>query len=409
MRLLSLIIILVACACVSQQKIVKLPTPYISPSAYFVSRELMNSAGANFFNDEESFDRLFNAKRMGIKWIRLTPSKWKSALYPNEAGTFLVGRKAEYRALVEEDLKTLLKVLDWAHSLDLKVMLTFLTVPGRVFAQHNQGKQDNRMWQSEIYQEQAVQFIRDVALYVGHHPALMALNPINEPSPEKAEPRLLDWYKGDYQAWAEKTRGSTQDLNRFYERMVLNIRRVRKDLPIVLDAGFHAHPWAFKILKPFKDPSIWYAFHWYEPFLYSQKDPSYSYPGSVPTGENPGPADVVMWDKKMLATFLKPVIDWQREHGIDKNQIVVGEFGVNRLMKGAADYLRDCRQLFLEHGFMHAFYHFREPHFPRMDYELGTTKKIGPYWQALEAGVVPNYDKFPKSELIEALGLRPKG
>lgn len=31
--------------------------------------------GANFFNDEEDYERILAAKKMGIKWIRLTPSK----------------------------------------------------------------------------------------------------------------------------------------------------------------------------------------------------------------------------------------------------------------------------------------------------------------------------------------------
>lgn len=392
-------------SCITHHSVLKMPPSFITPSQHFVSKAMLKQAGANFFNEEENFDRLFAAKNMGISWIRLSPSKWKSALNPHEQGTFLLGRPDEYRGLIEEDIKTLIKVLDWAHSLDLKVMLTFLTVPGRVFAQHNKGVQDHRIWQSENYQEQALQFFYDVALHVGDHPALIALNPINEPSPEKAPIQFSDWYKGDYKAWAQTIHNSPQDLNRFYERTIEQIRKVRKHLPIVLDAGFHAHPWAFKILKPHKDPFVWYSFHWYEPFLYSQKKTTYSYPGKVPTGENPLKSDTLHWDKNTLLTFLKPVVDWQQKHKIESDKIIVGEFGVNRLMKGASDYLRDCRAMFIEHGFMHAFYQFREAHFPRMDYELGSKEKIGPYWLALDAHVSPNYERLRTPEFLEALGL----
>ena len=394
-------------SCASIQKQINLPTTVISASPYFISKELIQSSGANFFNDEEQFDRLLNAKRMGIKWIRLSPSKWKSSLYPNEKGTFLVGKRDEYRGLIEDDLKELIKVLDWAYYLDIKVMLTFLTLPGRIFAQHNGGVQDNRIWQSEKWQSLAVQFIHDVALHVGAHPALFAINPINEPSPEKTEPRLLDWYKDDYGTWAKKIENTPQDLNRFYERVVANIRKNRSYLPIVLDVGFHAHPWAFKILKPHEDPHVWYSFHWYEPFVYSQSALNYSYPGQAPIGEKPANNEQVYWDKTTIKNFLKPVIDWQREYKIDYSKIVVGEFGVNRLINGAANYLRDCRSIFLEYGFMHAFYQFREPSFPRMDYELGVEDKIWPYWQALEKGVSPNYEKLRKSEFLEPLGISP--
>ncbi len=139
-------------------------------------------------------------------------------------------RKDKYQGLVQEDLDRLLTVLDWANELDLKVVLTFLTVPGRVFAQQNGGKQDMRLWQSFSLQDEAVQFFNDVALYVGHHPALFALNPINEPAPEMVEPAFDDWYQGDYEKWYQLIKGTPRDLNSFYERVVRGIRKVRNQI-----------------------------------------------------------------------------------------------------------------------------------------------------------------------------------
>lgn len=242
-------------------------------------------------------------------------------------------------------------------------------------------------------------------MHISHHPALLALNPINEPSPEKAKVRFYDWLKDDYAAWGQKIANTAQDLNNFYAKVVKNIRKFNNHLPIILDSGFHAHPHAFKVLKPINDNNVWYSFHWYEPFVYSQNKLDYTYPGYAPTGENPQKEDTVYWDKNTLEKFLQPVIDWQKQYSIPANKIVVGEFGVNRLMQGAKDYLFDVRNLFVKYGFMHAFYAFREPHFPRMDYELGTAKNIGSYWLSLENKVSPNYEKLRKPELIDALGI----
>src|SRR5439155_25470253 len=133
--LLLLSVLLTLCSCLAKPSLVKLPKSKLEPSPYFLSQGYYLGAGANFFNDEEEFDRLLAAKRMGISWIRLTPSKWQSTLFPKERGTFLLGRKDHYRGLIEGDVKRLRQVLDWAHSLEIKVVLTFLTVPGRIFAQ----------------------------------------------------------------------------------------------------------------------------------------------------------------------------------------------------------------------------------------------------------------------------------
>lgn len=394
------------CSCATR-KALKLPTTRITPSPQFLHGGFYSRTGANFFNEQEDFERMLAAKRRGVSWIRLTPSKWQGAMCKDKPGCFLIGSHERYQGLVQEDLDHLLSVLDWAQELELKVVLTFLTVPGRVFAQHNQGNVDARIWQSFEKQDEAIQFFTDVALYVGHHPALLALNPINEPAPEIVAPAFEDWYHGDYEAWYRSIKDTPRDLNHFYARVVKAVRNARSHLPIMLDAGLYGHPWAFKVLEPVDDPNIYYAFHWYMPFVYGQADTKFTYPGSAPAEEKRPEATSLTWDRTRLASMLEPVVTWASERGIDKNRIVVGEYGVNRLMQGAAEYLADSRALFVEHGFLHAFYSFREPHFARMDYELGRQSMVNPYRQALVQNVNPHYGKFESDDFMSALGLAP--
>ena len=48
-------------------------------------------------------------------------------------------------------------------------------------------------------------------------------------------------------------KGTTADLNRLYQKVINSIREVDQEIPIILDSGLYATPWAFKYLKPVKD------------------------------------------------------------------------------------------------------------------------------------------------------------
>lgn len=103
--------------------------------------------------------------------------------------------------------------------------------------------------------------------------------------------------------------------------MVSAIREVDKDVSIVLDSGFFATPWAFKILDAIKDehgnndPNILYSFHSYEPFNYASRPNYYTtdekskihiaekckyhYLGMIPIGELSN-AKSILWNKETI-------------------------------------------------------------------------------------------------------------
>jgi len=364
--------------------------------------------GANFFNQVELKERLVAARRAGVEFVRLAPNKWLNGRPESRRGDFLLGRPEAFASLDTNDLALLIHVLDDAHAADLKVVLTMLSLPGSRWSQHNGGVQEFTLWQDFGRQEQAIDCWRQLAGALKHHPAVVGYNLLNEPCPERAtRPRLADWFTGDYEAWQAKVCDTPADLSRFYAKAVRAIREVDSETPVILDSGFYATPWAFKVLQPVSDANTLYSFHLYEPFAFTsrQNKGRFVYPGKIPTGESDEPP-TEEWNRARMTSFLKPVLDCQTRWRIPAKRILVGEVGVCRLNEGAAQYLDDALTVFSEQGWHWAFYSFREDNWDLMDYELGTTKPTAAYWQAIKAGRMPGDDVYRGSPIFDAIKRR---
>ena len=360
--------------------------------------------GANLFNNVESRERLASAREAGIEFVRLAPNKWLNGRPENEAGNFLLGPKTGFESLNEEDVKLLISILDDAHAEDVKVVLTMLSLPGSRWRQHNDGVQENALWQDFQWHQQAAEFWRQLASQLKDHPAIVGYNILNEPAPEKVPPRLSDWVTGDYPAWQETVRGTPADLNLFNRTVLEAIRSVDPDTPILLESGFYATPAAFSVLEPVDDPNVLYCFHMYEPFAFTnhRNDGKYEYPGPVPLGESEN-AEVIEFDREALTRLLQPVVDWQQRHGVPGNRIVASEFGVFRQNSGAAEYLRDVLAILDENHWHWALYAWREDSWQGMDYELGTGRPNAAYWQALEDGTLPGPEAYMDDSLFKVI------
>ena len=137
------------------------------------------------------------------------------------------------------------------------------------------------------------------------------------------------------------------DLNGFNAEIVAAIREVDKDTPVVIDCGWWATAYALKYLKPLRDDKVLYSVHMYEPYSYTNRKANngrFSYPGTVlvETDAVGGTKHVDLdLNRLELEKMLRPVVDWQKAHGIGSNRLFVGEFGCNRMIGGAADYLSD--------------------------------------------------------------------
>ncbi len=340
--------------------------------------------GANCFNEQPPNADYFRALRAyDATWVRLTFSKWKSA---RGHGDFLFDSLDDYHSLVPEDLATLRRVLDDAHSAGLRVVLVPLELPGSRWSQQNNGQFDDRLWSERRFWDQAAAFWRDLARALDQHPAIAAYNLVNEPVPERrggldehAAPETM-------RAWYQKARGTPRDLPAFYQRLVDAIREVDKNTPLMLDAGFYAaaDSWSYWPAG-LADPRILYAYHMYEPWSATsspnmKRKVPYRYPGVAPFGNGEA-----RWDSGVVAGYLRQPVDWATRHGIPRNRLVAAEFGCMRLWPDCTQYLDDVLSALEDDGVHWAFYSFRES-WDGMDYELGTEKLPWQYWEAVDQG-----------------------
>lgn len=337
------------------------------------------------------------ARELGLEFVRLTPSRWQGT-----GRDFLMGNADEYRGLIPEDLERLRAQLDLADQAGIKVVLTFLSLPGCRWRQHHQDKSDSRLWRQHMYLAQAATFWRDVARELRGHPALVGYDLLNEPHPLRCLLKATKVSETTVQFWNKLICGELGDLNHFYQVLVASVRSADPDMPIILETDNFADVNGFLMLKPVADPAILYSFHWYEPWEFTtrrENNGRFAYPAKMP---GPKPRQTVAWTKKDLRTRLKPLLKWTQENKIPANRILVGEFGCDRQVPGAQAYLADLVSLFNTLDWHWAFYAFREDDWPGMDYELGSGPLPAGYWEEREKGRLPELPRT-NNPLFEVL------
>ncbi len=335
--------------------------------------------GAN--GDAKNPDAWFRAAAdVGIEFIRLAPTAWEG-----EGRDFLLGNADHFTGIPERDDAKLKTALDAAHRYRVKIVLTMFSLPGARNRQFNDYKFDYRLWTDEKYQEQALAFWKELATRLKNHPAIVGYNPLNEPHPARKDGHQGENEKG-FKKWLARNRGTTADLNRFNRRIVKAIRSVDSETPIVLNCWFHSSPNGFLYLDPIDDQAVLYAFHLYDPWIfttYRVNKGRFSYPDKMPAGSGA----TAPWTEADLKARLQPVIDWAERHDIPASRIVAEEFGCDRRVIGARDYLEDVIAAFNEQKWHWAFYSFRSSDWDGLDYELGTEKLGWKYWQEREKGI----------------------
>jgi len=358
--------------------------------------------GTNYFNKVPSEAWFSDAKDLGVEWVRLTYDKWDAAYHD-----FLIGDASSYQGLIEEDLIKLKEVIHWAEKYDIRLVITPLSLPGSRYRQNNNFQWDLRLWDSFEYWEQAIQFWIDLVVELKGYDNVVAYNIINEPFPEMGMgvrehvrpgevSRFLDWY--------DKIKGTPRDIYQFYKKIISSIKKIDSDAVIMLDAGWYGQPGAFCYWpEAFNDQNILYSFHMYEPYEFTsnknfKERNNYVYPGNILFGD-----DTIYWDKKTIAAYFKPFLNWAKVNGIPSNRIVAGEFGCMRKNEGASHYLNDIIDFLNQNMFHWAFYSFREDEWDGYDYELGKEALGWKYWQAIEKGENPSIPRKdnPLFEIIK--------
>jgi len=351
--------------------------------------------GANSFNRLPPEQSYFDALRAyNATWVRLSYDKWKPA-----RRDFLLGDADHYNGLAVSDLAMLREVLSRAQRAGLKVVIAPLSLPGMRWAQNNNGRFDDRLWEDKAYWRQAAEFWHDLAAALKDNPAIAAYNLINEPAPERMGHLAEHADAAAMRKWYAEKAGSGRDLPAFYSDVIKAVRSADALTPIMVDAGWYGAADAFDYWNaPLTDGRILYSFHMYEPYAATsgpnlKRAKPYEYPGLTPFAGRKE-----FWDGTRVASYLARPMKWAADHGVPANRMVMGEFGFVRRLPGCRQYLEDVLN-FADGVRLHwAFYSFREDGWDGMDYELGSGKVPWAYWQAVDAG---KPDPLPRSATSE--------
>jgi len=162
--------------------------------------------------------------------------------------------------------------------------------------------------------------------------------------------------------------------------LIHDIRSVDEVTPIIIEPTFWANYRAlFRISDFAKSMNNQYenvivSVHFYEPRRLtsrSQNNGQYGFPGPVPIYAC-SYSEEQMWDESRICGVFEEIARWQQ---LNEVKVIIGEFGIARETRGAAEYLAAVAETSLKHGISSFVYSFRENTWDAMDYELGPVLK----------------------------------
>ena len=279
----------------------------------------------NSFRDEDLqvLGREWNANL--IRWQMTT--QW-GAGYGHEQDYDL----DKYNAWLDAELDDLDKALDACRRYGILAVIDLHSPPG--------GRRPNRdlvLIHEPKYLDAFIACWERIARRFKDHPAVWGYDLVNEPvqntPPEEGGTDYLQ-----AQVLAAKA-----------------IRAIDPKTPIIIEADHWCSAEGFRYLEPVDVPRVIYQVHMYWPGQFTHQGVH----GSPVGVAYPGVIGGMQVDKEALRRHLAPVREFQLAYNV---HIYAGEFSAIRWAPGAsaADYLRDCIDLFEEYGWDWSYHAFRE-------------------------------------------------
>ena len=299
------------------------PAPPTNPPPAFTGRDLPRLRGVmspNVFRDDD-------LRVLGTEW-KANVIRWQLTRNWGVPGSDR--DLAEYDRWLDGRLDELDKALEACRRYGIKVVVDMHSPPGGRYANN-----DLAIFNEARYQDHWVALWEKIARRYKGNPTIWGYDLINEPmlSAPPAE-GVADYLDGQVRA-------------------AKAVRAIDPDMPIFIEAIDWDSAAGYNDLEPVGIPNVIYEVHMYVPPEFTMqglfgKGPPVAYPGKI---------GGLMWDKQQLRKALQPVRDFQLAYNV---HIYVGEFSAARWAPGAADYLRDCIELFEEYGWDWTYHAYRE-------------------------------------------------
>ena len=235
---------------------------------------------------------------------------------------------ADFDRYIDGQLDLLEKHLAWAKKYGIQIVVDLHAAPGA-----RDERKDLYMCHDATYAEAFLATWRKIATRFRGRPEIFGFDLVNEP--QQLAPALPGC---DY--WSLQSRAAEA------------IRAIDPETPVIVESNCYDGPATFSYLKPLALTNIIYQVHMYVPHAFTHQGV-----GSPTWTRTKYPDAAKGWNRDFLRRTLKPVRDFQARHGA---RIYVGEFSAIAWAEGAADYLRDCIDLFEEEGWDWTYHAFRE-------------------------------------------------
>ena len=256
---------------------------------------------------------------------------------------------------VQDHLDNLLAMIAEA---DMFATIGFRTGPGRSeFTlccggdSYFDGYFNDSVWEDRAAQDAWVEMWRYTADRYRDNPIVAGYKLMVEPN---AAGVFFDIYDPD--EFYEEYAGTVYDWNQFYPRIVAGIRDVDVTTPILVGGmGWSGVAW-LNALEPINDPRTVYVVHQYEPQEdYTHQEPRgrNSYPGSFDTDYD-GEDD--QFNQEWLDDLLSEVDDFRTAFRVP---VTVDEYGINRWVPGAAQFMNDQIDSFEQLELNHALWEWQ--------------------------------------------------
>lgn len=243
---------------------------------------------------------------------------------------------ADYDTWLDGELKKLDGALAACRENGLLVVIDLHSPPGGKATDGGYVGADDRLFTDPACQEKFVSVWERIARRYRDSRSIWGYDLVNEPVEDFVEEGCDDW-----QALAERA-----------ARAVRAIDPVRT---LIVEPASWGGPDGLADLEPLSVSNVVYSVHMYQPHAFThqgvhRQGPPLRYPGEI---------DGKAWDKSELERALRPVVEFQRKHGV---HIYIGEFSAIRWAPegSAARYLSDLIDIFEANQWDWSYHAFRE-------------------------------------------------
>lgn len=325
-----------------------------------------NDNNDNDNNIEKRFRGVMSPNMATEADLRTLRVEWKANLIRwqlNHLKTIDPTDMAAFDQWLNSKLNEVDQVMDYCQKYGIKVIIALMTPPG--------GRDDkNRtlIFYNKIYNDKLISIWETIADRYKQHPALLGYDLINEPC------QILD------------PPPPGMDCISTQLKAVEAIRKIDPSARVYIELSAGDEPHTYRNFTPLNISNVVYEVHMYRPHDFTHQQVNGNF---LPVTSYPGTIKDIYYDKNKLKEILQPVRDFQVQYGV---RIYVGEFSAVRWATGAADYLKDCIDIFEEYGWDWSYHAYKNWTGWNLEHENGTPN----------SKIVISYEKTDRMNVVLA-------